>query len=504
MSRTPDIPNDPVEFDDMQGLVRFGHGALSEAEFILCSIRDPKAAGDWLDQAPVTSAERLDAPPSAALQVAFTAAGLRAMGVEEGITTGFAQPFLSGMSGEDSRSRRLGDTGQNAPSEWDWDAGDADVLIMLYARKDALAAWKDEVLTPGFDAAFTHARSFPTRPNDGTEPFGFRDGISEPKIDWQNAHPPSKHGREDFSNLISPGEVVLGQRNEYNARSSSPKVDGDVPGSAILAEASGNAARRDFGRNGSYLVFRQLAQDVPGFWAFIDKAAKGDPDRRDWLAAKMVGRTQDGTPLIHGRRDIEGSPRSNDFTYEDDVDGVRCPLGAHIRRANPRTGDHPHQLEGRIGWLLSTLGFRRRRDKLPGRHDLVASTRFHRLVRRGRVYGPKLKSKVASQKGGQSVDQGLLFICLCADIVRQFEFVQNAWIASPTFNGLTGEADPLLGGRAPFCGVASDGFTIQTADGVGEHIAHLPSFVTVRGGGYFFLPGLRALRFIAHHGKQEV
>lgn len=100
--------------------------------------------------------------------------------------------------------------------------------------------------------------------------------------------------------------------------------------------------------------------------------------------------------------------------------------------------------------------------------------------------------------------RGLFFICLCADLVRQFEFVQNAWIASPTFNGLTGEADPLLGNRLPFCGVASDGFTIQTAEGLGERHTPLPQFVTLKGGGYFFLPGLSALRFIAHHGRQEV
>lgn len=504
MSNAPDIPTDAVEFDDMQGLIRFGHGALIEAEFILCTVKDRTTAGTWLRNAPVTSAKTLDAPPDTALQVAFTATGLTALGLTDDATDGFAYPYLSGMAGEDSRSRRLGDTGANAPDKWGWNDQATHVLIMLYARKGGLSGWKDTVLNATFDTAFARVHSFPTSPNDGTEPFGFRDGISQPKIDWKNAHPPSKHGREEFSNQISPGEVVLGHRNEYNARSASPSLSPSVPGSEVLADAPDTDGLRDLGRNGSYLVFRQLNQDVPGFWRYLDTATQGDPNRRNALAAKMVGRQMDGTPLVHNTRDVAGSPHSNDFTYEDDVDGLSCPLGAHIRRANPRTGDHPHHIEGRFAWLLSTLGFRRRRDKLPGRHDLVASTRFHRLVRRGRVYGSRISPEDALKDGAAMSDRGLLFICLCADIVRQFEFVQNAWIASPKFDGLTGEADPLLGSRAPISGVPSDGFSIQKADGVPDRHPHLPRFVTVKGGGYFFLPGLRALKFIASRGSKEV
>jgi Dyp-type peroxidase family len=501
MNKTAVTESNPVEFDDMQGLVRFGHGALVEAEFFLCRVKDVKAAKSWLHEAPVTHAATQDSPPKTALQLAFTASGLRAFGLSDEILSGFAQPFLSGMAGEDSRSRRLGDTGSNAPGNWDWDGAQSHMLLMLYARKGGLKSWKQDILNSNFDTAFEHIQSFPTRPNEGFESFGFRDGVSEPKVDWKNTHPPSTHGREDYSNMTSSGEVVLGYRNEYNARPASPEVDVSLPDSDLLAEAPNSSARRDLGRNGSFLVFRQLEQDVPRFWRYMNKVAEGDPTDRERLAAQMVGREMDGTPLIHGRRDIAGSPQKNDFTYDDDVNGVSCPLGAHIRRANPRTGDHPAQIEGRIGWVLSTLGFRRRRDKLPGRHDLVASTRFHRLVRRGRVYGSKMSPEAALKKGAKRGERGLLFVCLCADLVRQFEFVQNAWIASPKFNGLTGEADPLIGGRAPVSGVESDGFSIQKADGIDDHHAQLPQFVTVKGGGYFFLPGLRALQFIARHGS---
>ena len=469
-----------IDFDDMQGLLRFGHGRLVEAEFLLLRIADRTAAGTWFASAPVTSARTQDAPPSTALQIAFTAAGLRALGLDDATIEQFPQPFLAGMGQEDSRSRRLGDTGANDPANWVWNGDEAHVLLMLYATKGGLSAWTDHLLTPPFETAFHTLRHMPTRPSDGIEPFGFTDGISEPKIDWQQTHPPAKHGREDYSNLISPGEVVLGHLNEYNERAPTPVI-GDT----------------DLGRGSTYLVMRQLAQDVPGFWRYIDHASGGDPGHRERLSASMVGRTRDGTPLIRDRRDIEGSAPGNDFDYADDVNGVGCPLGAHVRRANPRTGDQPRRGQHWWHWIFGTLGFRRRVDRLAGRHDLVASTRFHRLVRRGRVYGSDLPPDDALKADPDTDERGIFFICLCADIVRQFEFVQNAWIAAPKFNGLDGEADPLLGNRDSIGDVATGGFSIQRADGLATRHPDLPRFVTVRGGGYFFLPGLRALKIIA-------
>ena len=478
-----------IDFDDMQGLVRFGHGRLVEAEFLLLKVADHAAARTWLANARITTAATQNSLPKSALQIAFTAEGLRALDLADDIVAQFAQPFLAGMAGENSRSRRLGDTGANDPEGWHWKESDAQILLMLYAAADGLEAFKTSITDAQFHKAFETMQSLQTHPNSGVEPFGFADGISEPKIDWQQSQPSSKHGRETYSNLIAPGELVLGHLNEYQEISPSPSVD--------IGGATDKQARHDLGANGTYLVMRQLQQDVPSFWQYLDQVTDGDAERREDLAAQMVGRHRDGSALMNDRRDIPGSRLTNNFTYDGDVNGVVCPLGAHIRRANPRTGDVPPGSDGILRWLLSTLGFRRRPDKLPGRHDLVASTRFHRLVRRGRTYGTKLSPEEAISKGSDE-ERGLIFICLCADIVRQFEFVQNAWMASGRFDGLTGEADPLLGNRAPMSGAATDGFTIQTATGVSEHHANLPQFVTVKGGGYFFMPGLKALRFIAN------
>ena len=109
-----------VDYSDIQGLVRFGYGALFEACFLLLNIRDARAARAWLLTAPVTTAEELSQPPKTALQVAFTREGLQALGVADDVLAGFSAEFLSGMATEESRSRRLGDVGGNSPQYWQW------------------------------------------------------------------------------------------------------------------------------------------------------------------------------------------------------------------------------------------------------------------------------------------------------------------------------------------------------------------------------------------------
>ena len=125
--------------------------------------------------------------------------------------------------------------------------------------------------------------------------------------------------------------------------------------------------------------------------------------------------------------------------------------------------------------------------------------RFHRILRRGREYGPGLDPEQAvAPAPPNDPERGLHFICLNANISRQFEFLQNAWMVNSKFSGLTGESDPLLGDRQPVpgCPVTSD-FTLQSAGGARRRVTQVPQVVTVKGGAYFFLPSLRALRFFA-------
>jgi deferrochelatase/peroxidase EfeB len=143
---------------------------------------------------------------------------------------------------------------------------------------------------------------------------------------------------------------------------------------------------------------------------------------------------------------------------------------------------------------MRTLGF----DSAALDQDRVASTRFHRLLRRGREYGVGVPMAQALAAPAVSTETGLHFICLGANIARQFEFVQNAWAMGVHFDGLPNESDPLLGTRLPAAdGTATDGFSIPREGGADERLAGLPQFVSVLGGAYFFLPGIRALRFLA-------
>ncbi len=144
--------------------------------------------------------------------------------------------------------------------------------------------------------------------------------------------------------------------------------------------------------------------------------------------------------------------------------------------------------------LIRILGFGRKRPA----EDLIASTRFHRLLRRGRAYGELLTPEQAIKRDAPAKASGLQFICLAANISRQFEFVQTAWMVGPKFGGIQNETDPLLGNREPMPdGKATDTFRMPTTDGPARCVYGLPRFVTVKGGAYFFMPGIRALRYIA-------
>ncbi|MEN8174392.1 MAG: peroxidase [Pseudomonadota bacterium] len=492
----------PPEFDDLQGLLRFGHGRLTETGFMLLRVIDAEAAKRWLARAPVTDASSRTPPPDTALQVAFSVEGLRVLGVGERVIEGFSDEFIVGMAGDESRSRRLGDTGDSAPAYWEW-GGNPDrtphLLLLLYAAPGSLEDWRTSLEDENFRAAFELQSILPTRHLGRIEPFGFVDGVSQPRIDWAQQQSTDPHDRDRYSNEVAVGEVVLGYANEYGLYTARPLIDPVQDGPAEgLPDAEDSPDRKDFGRNGCYLVLRQLHQDVPGFWQFTDRQSGSDPERRDRLAAAMVGRRRDGTPLVPlSDKEIPGiaaGAKDNRFTYESDPDGHRCPFGAHIRRANPRTGDFPPGVNGLLSRLIKALGFKQRRPD----EDLMASTRFHRLLRRGRPYGPLLTPEEAVKPDPPQAERGLQFICLVANISRQFEFVQNTWSMSSKFNGMQQESDPLLGRREPLInGEPTDRFNHPDPTGPARSTCDLPQFVTVRGGGYFFMPGLRALKYIA-------
>jgi deferrochelatase/peroxidase EfeB len=425
---------------------------------------------------------------------------MRSLGVVEPIIGGFSREFQSGMAGQEGRSRRLGDVGASAPSYWRWGAHRVpDALVMLAAEAE-LSAWREWVLADSFFRGFEVLEALSTSDMKDKEPFGFADGISQPQPDWDENRRPGTSADLQYGNLIAVGEFLLGYRNEYGQYTDRPLLDPGLVGAADLPVAEEDPSQRDLGRNGSYLVFRELRQDVRGFWQFLqDQTGSVEEARR--LAEAMVGRRMSGEPLILGTRRIRGVlgqnyvTSRNGFTYDHDQLGLLCPVGAHIRRANPRSGDLPPR--GRPDWLTQvdrTLNFFR--SDL--RDDLVSASRFHRILRRGREFGEALTAEEAVRPDAPDPRAGIHFICLNANLSRQFEFIQNAWLMSGKFNGLSSESDPLLGNREPLLsGQPTNTFGLPQPNGVAHRLTGIPQFITVAGGAYFFLPGVRALRYLA-------
>jgi Dyp-type peroxidase family len=501
----PSMTQSEIDYSDVQGLVRFGYKLMKEASYVLLRIRDIAAARSWLRNAQISSAVAMDPPPSTAMQVAFTADGLNALGVPASVLSGFSSEFLVGMT-EESRSRRLGDVGSNAPSQWEWgNSGSVPhLVVMFFAEPGRLAPFRLSSTGKAWDEAFEVLRCLETSDLGGVEPFGFTDGISQPQIDWARERDVASD-QICYSNVVALGEFLLGYRNEYDKYTDRPLIDADTASAALLP-AEDAPEKKDVGRNGTYLVMRHLRQDVRSFWQFISGQAGGDAAEIDKLAAAFVGRTRAGDPLVPIQEEvipgIGSQPdqiRQNQFTFDQDPTGSGCPFGAHVRRANPRNADYPGHPTDLLARLIATLGF----CSKGFRDDLMSSVRFHRILRRGREYGPGLSPPDAlAPAPSNDPERGLRFICLNANISRQFEFLQNAWLMNTKFSGLTGESDPLLGNRQPIPGSpATDNFTRQKGNGLRGSVSRLPQFVTVRGGAYFFLPSLRALRYFAWNGN---
>ncbi|HYD06403.1 MAG TPA: cytochrome, partial [Reyranella sp.] len=304
------------------------------------------------------------------------------------------------------------------------------------------------------------------------------------------------------ADLVEPGEIVLGYQNNAGQLVPPLTVPAEIDTHDHLPMEVANfglrfprfgAARtaglRDFGRNGTFFVVRQYEQHVDLFEEFVKgwtheltrdrtevnphlgegrlETLVGCPIDEEWVASKLMGRRRDGQPLLG--RVIRRN--DNDFNFgSDDPQGLHCPFGAHMRRANPRGGMNPDD---------------------PMEIDI---TKRHRILRRGRTYEAPAPGNV----GNQEKEKGLLFIGLCSDIERQFEFLQQSWISSPSFQGLSDEPDPIT---ATTAGV----FTIPTAVGPIQ-LTRKKSFVTVRAGGYFFMPSRAALSLLVartHHAAKR-
>ena len=433
-----------LEFDDIQYFLISRPRALA-ARYEFLTFRQPAGGRAWLMGMieKVRSAKGVGANQSDTrwVTVAFTSNGLGALGVNEASLATFPEEFRQGMA---ARAEILGTTGANHPDHWEGGLADSDLhaIVVLFARdvaeRERCAREHKEYVSQCAGVEVLSALDLEAIPpfDHAHEHFGYRDRLSQPVIEGTGEVPTPGSGQP-----IKPGEFFLGYPDETGLLAPLPHPE-------ILS------------RNGSYLAYFRLQEHVGTFRDFLQQHGK-TAEEQELVAAKLMGRWRSGAPLaLAPKKDDpelgKDMQRNNDFNYGTmDPHGYACPVGSHIRRMNPR--------------------------------DTAENMQRRKIIRRGGTYGPPLPEG-APEDG---VERGIAAFIGCASLVRQFEFAMNVWANDPNFKELENERDPIFG--------TQDGTYDMTIPKrpIRMKFKGLPAFTTVRGGAYFFLPGLKALRYLA-------
>jgi len=437
-----------LEFDDIQYILLTRAPAIT-GRYEFLSFRNPGAGRAWLSAILETVHSVQQARASVEkdnrwVSVAFTWNGLRALGVDESSLASFPEEFKQGMV---ARAEILGDTGVNHPDNWVGNLASPELhaIVILFAR-DAAERQRCEAEHQRLVAQCEGVEVLSSLDLEATPPFeyahdhfGYRDRMSQPVIEGAGEEPTPGTGAP-----LKAGEFILGYPDEDGPPANLPQPE-------ILS------------RNGSYMAYRRLQEHVGKFREFLRQQGR-TPEEQELIAAKLMGRWRSGAPLVLApdkeNPALSADPqRNNDFNYKQmDPHGYAVPLGSHIRRMNPR--------------------------------DTAANMNRRRVIRRGGTYGPPLPEE-APEDG---IERGIAAFIICASLIRQFEFAQNVWVNDRNFHELGNERDPICGNQ--------DGtleYKIPKRP-IRKKITGLPAFTNVRGGAYFFLPGLKALRYLASLG----
>jgi Dyp-type peroxidase family len=438
-----------LELEDLQHFLLVRTPALA-ARYEFLSFRQPASGRAWLaGLVEKVGTGRIVETGGAAdarwVTVAFTWNGLRALGVDEAALDTFPEEFRQGMV---ARAQVLGDTGANHPDNWVGGLASPDLhaIVILFAR-DVAERERCAREHAGFLAELGGVEVLSSLDLGATPPFeyahdhfGYRDRLSQPTIEGL-VEGLSEHQSLGIGPPSKPGEFFLGYTDEDG-------VIPPLPQPEVLS------------RNGSYLAYRRLEEHVGAFRAFLREHGE-TPEGEELLAAKLMGRWRSGAPLVLAPDKDDPAlgadpSRNNNFDYgKMDPHGYAIPLGSHIRRMNPR--------------------------------DTAYKMQRRRIIRRGGTYGPHLPE--GAPDDGQ--ERGIAAFVGCASLVRQFEFLQNVWVNDPEFQELGNERDPFIGTQD-----GSYDYTIPKRP-IKRKIVGLPAFTTLRGGAYFFLPGIRALQYLA-------
>jgi Dyp-type peroxidase family len=443
-------PAPTLELDDIQAIILRQRPAPYFGAHILLRIDNARAGREFLRRLTpyVDSAAGWWKAVNAYLGVGISYAGLQALGVPEASLQSFPETFRVGMA---ARARELGDEGVNDPKNWEqtFGPGQAHVGISAFSdteekRRHALAVAREQYeAIPGLH--LVTKEDFGAQPGDRNS-LGYKDGIDQPPIEGSGVEPLPGQGRP-----IKAGEFILGYPGETGVPLPMPQPD-------VL------------GRNGTYVGFRKYQTRVGAFNRFLHAHGSTEAER-ELIAAKLVGRWRSGAPLTLAPEVDEPAlgadpRRNNDFNYANDPRGRQVPFGCHIRRMNPRD------------------------TKLTRLTDV----NIHRLIRRGSTYGRPYDPNALSEEEDEA-PRGAIFLFMSARAMATMEFLQQEWINDGNFVGVGDERDPIIGRQ-----LEGASFTIPK-EPARRRLHGIETFNTLRGGEYFFMPSLTALKWLGNLGS---
>ena len=447
---------------DVQGFVLRGYN-FAYARYLFLHFEDAARARALIGRLlpSITTGQRWDGgKPQSTTNIAFTHRGLAAFELPDATLFSFPVEFQQGMK---DRADILGDTGLNAPEHWDaiwrgpqvhaWLGINGLTVAALDARCAEIQALLDETKGAVLLGSQDAASQIVNGKANTKEHFGYTDGFGNP--DYLGVERSTQPGQGKLMPdgswaPLATGELLLGYADEAGELPVAP-----IP--HILAS------------NGTFMAYRKMHQNLATFRTHLEEHGKLYGGGKEKLAAKFIGRWRDGTPLelspnAEDQSVVLDPQRSTNFTYGTDGEGMKCPIGAHMRRVHPR----------------DAFGFN---GKLIDRR---------RITRRGLPYG---EFAAEADAVSDADDRGIIFMALNASLSRQFEFVQQQWIEYGNDARQGNDKDMLMGNHG-----GQGKFVVQgdrSAANPPYVCAHLPNFVELKGGDYFFLPSITALGMIA-------
>jgi deferrochelatase/peroxidase EfeB len=440
MAAAAQVANIPLA--DVQGIILRSYG-MDALRVIALRIDLAADARKALGRLPLTSGSPWQQKPDFCLNLAITFGGLQALGLTDNTLGTFPEEFRQGPV---TRAAIVGDTGDSAPDHWTdpFSGSDIHVLVIIYAQTAAIRDQQSAVLGGIWARAMSQVlvKDADMLPGNVAH-FGYRDGFSQPAIEGGLPNP-----LPDPLPKAPAGEFLLGYQSQFS------EFQYPVP------------QPNELGINGSYLALRILEQDCAAFDQLLLDAPQKFGIDGELLAAKLVGRWRNGVPLHESPNTDTPNPplpleKFNDYDYLDDLKGLRCPVGSHMRRNNPRSSP----IAGGVGTN-------------------------HRIMRRGLPYGPPFDP--AHPNDG--ISRGLLGIFIVVSLKDQFEFLMSEWVNGSIFApGIGGTKDPILGDNSNNSGK----FVIPVAGGRPIVVTGFSRLVQTRGAAYAFLPSLSGVRYIS-------